>query len=516
MAFVAIEFLDDHLLVAIAHRSGQRCRIGNVMTLDVTETADDAAGEALREKLSSLGGAKSDAIAIVSRSLAEVRELTVPPAPDNELPDMIRFQARNEFASLNEQWKLDYVTLTDDPEAPRKVLAAAISPHLEEKIKTICLHAGIKLKRIVLRPFATLDLLSPHLNQNAVTLIVDQNTDSTDMSIVEKRELLSTRTVRIPSTLTSEQSSKQLITEVRRTLASHTITSGGEPIRDIVVSGLQARHRHFKGDLEGKLEMSVTFLNPFDLVEVDDQLQKDGGVDPARFASLLGALKTEVAGKAPRLDFAHVRKTEVKKTDYSKLYFYAALAALVAFVGLFFGWWILRSQTQEIETAQANLVEALKINEGNDRFPPVKQILNEVRLIDQWKSEDVNWLTELSEFSQRYLMPDDVIADAFTASVQRDGTPKIVLQGRIVEDLTKTDELTGALSRRPYQVETIDIGTVGPDQPSDYRSTFEYHLRLPDSALTDLNELNQRAALFARAASNGVEVESSSEPGSQP
>ena len=185
MAFVAIEFSEDQLLVAIAQKSGLRCRFENVLSLDVSDATDEEAGESLKEKLSSLGGAKSDAIAIVSRSLAEIREVTVPPAPDNELPDMIRFQARNEFASLNDQWKLDYVVLTDDPTLPRKVLAAAISPDLETRIQTICQHAGLKLKSIVLRPFATLDLLNPHLTADALSLIVDQNTDSTDMSIVK-------------------------------------------------------------------------------------------------------------------------------------------------------------------------------------------------------------------------------------------------------------------------------------------------------------------------------------------
>lgn len=502
MAFVAIEISEDQLLVAIAQKSGLRCRVGDVLKLDVSETTDEEAGEALKEKLSSLGGAKSDAIAIVSRSLAEIRELTVPPAPDNELPEMIRFQARNEFASLNDQWKLDYVTLTDDPTEPRKVLAAAISPDLETKIQTICQYAGLKLKRIVLRPFATLDLLNPHLTGDALSLIVDQNADSTDMSIVKGDMLFSTRTVRVPKSLTAEQSSNQLITEVRRTVASHKSSADGDSINNIVVSGQEAQHRHLKGDLEGKLGLAVTFLDPFDLVDIENRPDKDSDVDSARFASLLGALETEISGEPPRLDFANVRKTEEIKTDYSKLYFYGALAALVAFVGMFFAWLILRSQANQIEIAERNLVEAVKNNQGNSRIPPVEQQLKEVQLIDQWKMEDINWLTELSSFSTGYLLPDDVIADSFTASVQRDGTPKIILNGRIVEDLAKTDQLVKALSARPYKVETIDSGTVAPDQESEYPSTFEYHLKLPDSALTNLNMLNRQASQFDRAAAS--------------
>ena len=504
MALVAIEFEEGQLPVAVAQKSGQRFRINNVFVLDVAGDDDVAAGESLKNKLSELGESKSDAIAIVSRSLAEIRVLTVPPAPDNELPDMIRFQARNEFASLNDQWKLDYITLTHDPEAPRKVLAAAVSPQLEERIRTVCQNAGLKLKRIVLRPFATLDLMRPEiikakLASGNLALIVDQNIDSTDLSVVQNGKILSTRTVRLPRTQSPDQRSKLLITEVRRTLASHKMTSGGgDSIEHVFVSGEEARHRHLKGDLENKLKMTVSFVDPFSLVETSKRPEHDGDNDLSRFASLLGALKLEASGEAPELDFANVRKTEVKKTDLSKLYFYGALAAVIALFGLFFAWYILTSQATELETERANLVEAIKINSGDGRFPSVDQKLNEVRLIDQWKMDDVNWLTELSDFSSRYLLPDDVIADSFAASVQRDGTPKIVLRGKIVEDLRKTDQLIRSLSERPYEVEPIDTGTVAPDQASEYPSTFEYHLKVPETAKPDLYGLNRRAADFIR------------------
>lgn len=527
MAFVAIEFEEEQLLVAIAQKSGLRSRVSKVLVVDVNGDDDETVGQRLKEQLSSFNAVKADLVAIVSRSLAEIRELTVPPAPDGELPEMIRFQARNEFASLNDQWKLDYVPLSHDPEAPRRVLAAAINPQLESRIATISQHAGLRLKRIVLRPFATLDLLKVKFSENDSLLIVDQNLDSTDMSIVQKGELVSTRTVRLPRTLSADQRAKQLVTEVRRTLASHKLSSGGEAIESVAVSGEEARYRHLKGDLEGKLGLSVSFVDPLSLMDVatdaagnsssnrtaQDDDQESGEVDRARLTSLFGALKSEIDGKSPQLDFANVRKTEIIKADYSKLYFYAGLFALVGFVGLLSAWLTLRSQSLQIEIAKANVVDAIKINQGDGRFPSVDQQLNEVRLLDQWKIDDVNWLTELSDFSGRYLLPDDVIADSFTASVQRDGTPKIVLRGRIVEDLAKTDQLIKALSQRPYEVEPIDTGTIAPDQKSDYPSTFEYHLRLPETVKLDLNKLNRRAIAFGRVESpKGANSSEGSQP----
>lgn len=494
MALIAIEFEEHQLLVAVSQKAGGRQRISHTFAMNIQGLTEPVIGQRLEKELLDCHATKADAVAIVSRSLAEVREVTVPPAPDEELPEMIRFQARAEFAVFNDQWKLDFVPLTDDPQLPRKVLAAAIGPQLEARIQSICKDAGVKLKRIVLRPFATLDLLKPHLESGQQILIVDPHGQWADMSIVTDGKLASTRTVRLPQSLTQDQRSQQLITEVRRTLASHKASSNGGMVTQVVVPGEASHYRHLKGNLESKLGLQTTFLSPFDLIDRDAPSPGDPDIEPSRFASLLGALKTQREGQSPQLDFVNFRKTEIKKTDYSKIYFYAALAASVALMGLFFAWWVLRTQAQDIQTARANLVNAIKVNEGNDRFASVQQRLNEVRLIDQWKMEDVNWLTELSLFSQRYLLPDDVIADSFTASVQRDGIPKIVLKGRIVEDLSKTDQLISALSERPYEVEPIDTGTVAADQQNDYPSTFEYHLRIPESAKTDLNVLNRRAA----------------------
>ena len=119
--------------------------------------------------------------------------------------------------------------------------------------------------------------------------------------------------------------------------------------------------------------------------------------------------------------------------------------------------------------------------------------------------QNVNWLTELSSFSDRYLLPDDVIADSMTGSVQRDGSGKIVLKGRIVEELSKTDQLIKALQSRPYEVEPMDTGTVSSDQKSEYSSTFVYHLQLPPSAMTDLSSLNRRAAEYVNKSYEAME-----------
>ncbi len=87
-----------------------------------------AAGAALAAALSERKLAKSPAVVALARSQVELKPLTLPPSPDDELPAMARLQAVREFTSLADDWPLDYLPLTDDPAAQREVLAAAISP----------------------------------------------------------------------------------------------------------------------------------------------------------------------------------------------------------------------------------------------------------------------------------------------------------------------------------------------------------------------------------------------------
>ena len=91
-----------------------------------------------------------DALVAIGRTNIELRQLSVPPAPDDELPDMVRFQALREFNQMEEDWALDYVPIDEDPTQPRTVLAAAIAPEQIELVRKTCQAAGLRPRRLVL------------------------------------------------------------------------------------------------------------------------------------------------------------------------------------------------------------------------------------------------------------------------------------------------------------------------------------------------------------------------------
>ncbi len=509
MALIAIEFDDQNLLVTAAQSGSIQLCVTHAIELPITNKSDEEIGQALKEQLLEMEIGKCDGIAIVSRSVTEIRELLVPPAPEDELPDMIRFQARSEFASLADDWALDYVPLSITQDKPTQVLAAALTPQLDTSIKTICRLANVKLKRILLRPFAASDLLNSQFANGELGLLVDQNSDTTDLSLIDGKKLITTRTVRLPANMSADQRSKQLISEVRRTLAAARTASQGRKVKRVIISGKEAKNRLLAGDLAGPLKMEVDFMDPFSKVQVENSAVLDAIELPGRYMSSLGGLQRELAGTRPDIDFLNPRRPVVKKVDYRKYQYYAALAAAIAFIAMVIGWRTLGSQKQKIEEKRAELVNKIRINEGDENMPSVDQRLAEVRKIDDWKSDEVNWLVELSEFSNRYLLPDDVVADSFTASFRPGSPGNINLKGRIVDDLAKTDELIQSLGQRPYSVEPKDTGVDKTDRDSKLTSTFEYLIKLVDQPIEDganpMLELDRSALAFLKKQQEAAE-----------
>ena len=503
MALLAIEFDDQNLLVTAARSGIGQLRITHVFQISSDGKTDEAIGEELKQQIQSLGIGKCDGVVVVGRSKTEIRELSVPPAPEDELPDMIRFQARKEFASLDDDWPLDYVPLKVNDGATTQVLAAAMPPELEQSIKTICGLANVKLKRILLRPFAAADLIKSQFSDGALRLIVDQNTDTTDLSILDGQRLLATRTVRMPAQLESDKRSKLMIAEVRRTLAAARTSTAGRKVEHVVISGEEKRNRLLAGDLAGPLELNVEFVQPFESVGVERKIDVNAIERPGRYMSSLGGLKTELAGGRPELDFLNPRRPVIKKVDYRKYWYCAALAATIGLIGLFCAWSVLRSQQSEIAEQEAILLEKVSLNEGTNGQPSVDQRVAEIQKIDQWKLDEVNWLVELSEFSQRYLLPDDVIADSFVASVRPNFPGTINLNGRIVDELSKTDQLIESLGTRPYSVEPIDTGVDNSQRDSKLRSTFEYLIKIVEPATEESSnpmlELDRKALNYLQA-----------------
>ena len=79
-----------------------------------------AMSQPLEGKVTTIVGAGRDQV--------QMKLLSLPPAPPEELPDLVRFQAEREFTALGDDAALDFIPLAGDATTQHQVLAVALSP----------------------------------------------------------------------------------------------------------------------------------------------------------------------------------------------------------------------------------------------------------------------------------------------------------------------------------------------------------------------------------------------------
>lgn len=489
MALIAIQFEDNQILVAAARASSKRLQISHLFSIELSGD-DSLVANALKSKLSEHRLSRSDAVVVISRADAEMRELVVPPAPDHEIPDMVRFIARNEFASLNENWALDYLPIRGDATQPRNVLAIGISPELQEQVRTIATQAGIKVKHIVLRPFSSIGLIRSRLAGDECRLLIDPNGDQTDMTIVDGDSLIGTRTVRIPESYDANQRADSMLSEVRRTIASSRKMLGERKISEVMMFGDAASNKILEGNLRSQLDLGVEFIQAVSMAPLASGCKKPKNAE--RYAAVLGALVQHTSSRPHTIDFVNPRRPIIAKNDYSKWYLYGGLGLAASLLVVLFGWWSLYNQNSINDQYAKDLLELKTLNNGNDSEPSVDQILAEIGKIDDWKAADVNWLQEISEYSRRSLTPDDAIVDSLdaVAGLRAGSDPRIVVNLRITE-VAKESELINELGTRPYKVKPTR-GAVDPEDKS-YPLTTSLNISLERDRAELIKEYDERA-----------------------
>ncbi|MCH7729343.1 MAG: hypothetical protein IH991_23130 [Planctomycetes bacterium] len=132
---LALEWDGREARVAVGHNTGDGLVVDQAFSVDLGpsnagETFSDATiTERIASALAERRVGRCQTLVAVGRASIELRDFTVPSAPDDEMPAIVRFQALREFTALDDDWALDYIPLGTQAEGVN-VLAAAISPDL--------------------------------------------------------------------------------------------------------------------------------------------------------------------------------------------------------------------------------------------------------------------------------------------------------------------------------------------------------------------------------------------------
>ncbi len=468
---IALEWDVQEARVVIARTRGAGVGIEHALTIPLQAreggaAADADVGPVLVKALAEYGVSRTETLVAVGRSSIELKFLSTPPAPPEELPDLVRFQALRQFTSLGDDWPLDFVPLAANADGGNNVLAAAISPDLVAQIRHTAAACNLNLTRLVLRPFAAAALLKEEAADGKCRMVVDLLKDDADLTVLIGEQVIFPRTVRLPAGEEAEVLARALLGEGRRTIIAAQNQLGGRRVEEIVIFGDGLHHSAIKQVLEKELSLPVKLADPFDYVEWADGASGRKPEFPGSFAPLLGMLLCEAGEAAQPIDFLHPRKKPAPPNQNRVLIAAGAAIAAILLLGLGAMLWQLRTLDGRIRTLQTQRTAQEKLAKQG-----AKPRENAARL-DKFASADVTWLDELRFLSERFPASGAALVESLNADYDpKLGGGKMVVAGLVDQD-GRIRELEGKVRDEGHS-----ISGTGADHDEDAEGNLKWRFK---------------------------------------
>ncbi|HEY4759146.1 MAG TPA: hypothetical protein VIH42_01060 [Thermoguttaceae bacterium] len=398
---LALEWDGSEARLAVASMRGDRVAIEQAFSVELRprqpggDKSDVNIGARLASALGVRGLGRMDTLVAIGRTNIELRQLLLPPAPDEELPDLVRFQAMREFNEFDEQWLLDFVPLVDSPDEPRTVLAAAIGPDLVAQIQQTCRAAGLKPRRLVLRACAAASLLArtQSARLGELRLLIDLLSDEADLTVMSDGRVVFLRTTRLGG---DPPQPHVLMGEVRRTMAAVQNQLGGRKVDSIVLCGRGDQQAELASQIERELAVATELFDPFEGLKLGAELRAAPPDHPGRFAPLLGLLLAELEHTGHAVDFLHPRRRREHPRKW-KLYVLPVVAAAIL-LGFYF--WNTQLERSSLLKEIQDLTNQSK--SWDDAVNKAASIESVVAAIESWTATDMCWLDELEELGREF------------------------------------------------------------------------------------------------------------------
>lgn len=352
-------------------------------------------GERLAAAMAGQPGGKVVTIVGTGRDHVQMKLLSLPPAPDDELPEMVRFQAERELTNLGSDAALDFISLSGDSQTPYQVLAIALGPAGIAEAREVCQALNVELDHLALRTCAPALLATRAGAATAenVALIINPLIDEADLTVLADDHVILMRTVRLPEPDETDARDQALIGQVRRTVAAARQQLGDRQVDRLLYCG-SAAESALTATLSSELEMPVTLIEPAanapagfnDLNIPADRL--------GRFAGVLGMALGEADRLPPIIDFLNVRK-RVERARFGRIHILAGAAAAAALllVGAYF-WRQSANLSNELAETKREIQEIQKSVKQHEK------VVARAAAVERWLATDVNWLDEMEQFSR--------------------------------------------------------------------------------------------------------------------
>ncbi len=418
---LAIEWDNKELRIVAGTVRGGRVSISDVIIQPIDDPSPEKIGEVLGKLTEQRGLQRSAAAIALGRGKAELRELKLPPVPEAELPDMVRFQAIRNFSTAGERSAIDFLPSKQDADGIR-VVAASVGPEELKNCALVALPSHLTVERLALRPVAAVALYRrvPGFDVGEVVLI-DLLSEDADVVVVQDGHTAFVRSVRLPEDPAIRI--RTLASEVRRSLMAAQDIGGVELPRRFVLWGRADLHAEDLEKLSTALGSKVEALDPFTLVDVESKAKKELPDHVGRLAPLIGLLDAENTNGKDLIDFLNPRRPPKPPSKKPKMLLIGGLAVSIVGGGFFLGWNKLRQMDSAI-AARKSYEASLK-----DGVTLADESIGRTNLVENFVDGDVFWLDEFRRIAEQLPSSKEVMVSSISASVPRDGGGEIKLAG---------------------------------------------------------------------------------------
>ncbi len=424
-----------------------------------SEDDREVLAERLAAELAKIGGSGLRTIAAVARADVDIRRFTLPPASDDELAELVAVQVLSDAGGAGDGGVVDFVTQPTLPTGERPVEAVVATGKLLESYKALGQRAGVKLRRLVLRPYASASLLRYFKAQGIpaqgipargaqaqgktgaqaaeTVLLIDRIGTEVDLIATSDGQVLLWRTMQLDGESDTSQVAEGLISEIVRIVAiAPTHLAAGRTIERIQLLGCEAEYEHLAAELAGQTRLPVEILDPVSLASVSVDLRRDAGSKDLKeneaerelgdgAAPLLGMLLDEANETAPSLDLLNPRKPPPPK-NYKRV---ALLATIAGVVLLYLAGTWLQELHADLEQKNATLTsKLLELRKQGKKLSPQFVL---ARSIATWESEGIVWLDELRDLTGKFPSAEDMTVRGMTISSLRGGGARIRVTGQV-------------------------------------------------------------------------------------
>jgi hypothetical protein len=461
--YLALDWDDQRLVGVAAQVASKHVQIRAILDFKWAEgetpsEQPGAAGKRLRAELDRASAANGPVFVSLPREEAIVRLLELPECTDDELPELVRFQAVTRSAVPLERLLLDYLPLPALKEAPgRRVWMATIGKQASDRVQAILSAAGLEAAAISLSSLGAAELVAHQSGSGSAaaesaTLIVSCVDLRVEITGIWQNRVVLMHSATLSSHDPPEDQLTQIVAETARSTVALSQAAPGLQIGSGWLIGSRTEHSLLADTLSERFGFKFHVLtDPASTPGVSADSNSPLAKSPLAWAPL-GLLLGQSSQRVDSVDFLHPRRQH-PKPDRRKLYLALGAAAVVLLlVGI---WGAIQRRVWQLEEQIATLKSENDAAQALlDKNAPLRET---AAWVDDWTQRDIDWLEQFRLIELAKGGADKLYLTTFDANVaSRDKLAVVVAAGR-AKMPSEVDDFEDKLVELGYRVTPKEI-----------------------------------------------------------